>query len=104
MSGADLQNVLNESAILSARRKKQIIESADIYDSLDRIQIGLEKKGVEFSEFDVWEDPSLKPEMIQRAKGSHTVPQIFVDETHVGGCDDLYELERAGKLDALLEG
>ena len=50
MSGADLQNVLNESAILSARRKKEIIESADIYDSIDRIQIGLEKKGVEFSD------------------------------------------------------
>lgn len=45
MSGADLQNVLNEAAILSARRKKKTIESADIYDSIDRIQIGLEKKG-----------------------------------------------------------
>lgn len=50
MSGADLQNVLNEAAILSARRKKKIIESADIYDSIDRIQIGLEKKGAEFSD------------------------------------------------------
>lgn len=50
MSGADLQNVLNEAAILSARRKKTDISSADIYDSLDRIQIGLEKKGVEFSD------------------------------------------------------
>lgn len=64
----------------------------------------LKEKGVEFTEFDVWEDPSFKPEMIQRAKGGHTVPQIFVGETHVGGCDDLYALERAGKLDALLEG
>merc|ERR1719223_2267977 len=50
MSGADLQNVLNEAAILSARRKKQIISAADIYDSIDRIQIGLEKKGATFSE------------------------------------------------------
>ena len=40
--------------------------------------------------------------MIQRANGGRTVPQIFVGDTHVGGCDDLYELERAGKLDTLL--
>ena len=50
MSGADLQNVLNEAAILSARRKKTDINSADIYDAIDRIQIGLEKKGVTFSD------------------------------------------------------
>ena len=40
--------------------------------------------------------------MIKRANGGRTVPQIFVGDTHVGGCDDLYALERAGKLDALL--
>jgi len=50
MSGADLQNVLNEAAILSARRKKDIINAADIYDSIERIQIGLEKKGTTFSD------------------------------------------------------
>ena len=50
MSGADLQNVLNEAAILSARRKKTTIGAADIYDSIDRIQIGLEKKGATFSD------------------------------------------------------
>lgn len=62
----------------------------------------LKQKGVEFSEVDVWADPDRKPEMITRAKGGRTVPQIFVGTTHVGGCDDLYALERAGKLDALL--
>jgi len=62
----------------------------------------LKQKGVNFSEIDVFRDPSRKPEMIQRAKGGRTVPQIFVGDTHVGGCDDLFELERAGKLDALL--
>ena len=62
----------------------------------------LTQKGVAFSEIDIWADPSRKPEMMQRAHGRHTVPQIFVGETHVGGCDDLYALERAGKLDALL--
>ncbi|MEZ5716501.1 MAG: glutaredoxin 3 [Paracoccaceae bacterium] len=63
----------------------------------------LDQKGVAYSEVDVFADPSRKPEMMQRAHGRHTVPQIFVGETHVGGCDDLYALERAGKLDALLQ-
>ena len=49
MSGADLENVMNESAILTARKKKNLIEMEDIYDSIDRIQIGLEKKGDVFS-------------------------------------------------------
>lgn len=62
----------------------------------------LKQKGVNFSEIDVFRHPSRKPEMIQRANGGRTVPQIFVGETHVGGCDELFELDRAGKLDALL--
>ena len=62
----------------------------------------LKDKGVTFSEINVWADPSRKPEMIKRANGGRTVPQIFVGDLHVGGCDDLYALERAGKLDALL--
>ena len=62
----------------------------------------LSQKGISFSEIDVFADPSRKPEMIQRANGGRTVPQIFVGDVHVGGCDDLYALERAGKLDALL--
>ena len=62
----------------------------------------LSQKGVTFSEIDVWANPDRKPEMIQRANGGRTVPQIFVGTTHVGGCDDLFALERAGKLDALL--
>ena len=49
MSGADLANVMNESAIFSARKKKEAIEMEDIYDAMDRIQIGLEKKGATFS-------------------------------------------------------
>jgi glutaredoxin 3 len=62
----------------------------------------LASKGITFSEFDVSRDPSLRREMMQRANGRHTVPQIFIGERHVGGCDDLYALERAGKLDPLL--
>lgn len=63
----------------------------------------LTQKGVTFSEIDVLANPARKPEMIQRANGGRTVPQIFVGQIHVGGCDDLYALEQAGKLDALLK-
>ncbi|MAC81023.1 MAG: glutaredoxin 3 [Rhodobacteraceae bacterium] len=62
----------------------------------------LTSKGVSFSEIDILAEPDRRAEMMQRANGGHTVPQIFIDGTHVGGCDDLYALERAGKLDALL--
>ena len=62
----------------------------------------LNKKGVAFLEIDVWADPDRKPEMIQRANGGCTFPQIFIGEDHVGGCDDLMALERTGKLDPML--
>ena len=62
----------------------------------------LDSKGVNYSEVDVLSNPDRKPEMIQRAGGSRTVPQIFIGDRHVGGNDDLQALERAGKLDALL--
>lgn len=62
----------------------------------------LTQKGVSFVEIDVLRAPERRQEMMQRANGRHTVPQIFVGETHVGGCDDLYALDRAGKLDPLL--
>ncbi|HCX67461.1 glutaredoxin 3 [Parvibaculum sp.] len=62
----------------------------------------LQKKGISFTEIDVGMDADKRKEMTRRAHGGYTVPQIFVGETHVGGCDDLYALERAGKLDSLL--
>ncbi len=62
----------------------------------------LQKKGVAYAEIDVSRDPTLREAMIQRAKGRRTVPQIFVGDTHVGGCDDLYALDEAGKLDPML--
>lgn len=64
----------------------------------------LNEKGVSFAEVDVLAQPERKAEMMQRANGGRTVPQIFIGDTHVGGCDDLYALERAGKLDAMLAG
>jgi glutaredoxin 3 len=61
-------------------------------------------KGVAFEEHDITLGGSQRAEMIQRADGRTTVPQIFIGKTHVGGSDDLAALERAGKLDPLLAG
>ena len=62
----------------------------------------LKQKGLSFTEINVMGDSAKKAEMIQRANGGRTVPQIFIGETHVGGCDELHALERAGKLDPLV--
>ncbi|MGJ8627231.1 MAG: glutaredoxin 3 [Sulfitobacter sp.] len=62
----------------------------------------LTQKGVSFSEVNVLAQPGRKAEMIKRANGSRTVPQIFIGDVHVGGSDELHALERAGKLDTLL--
>jgi glutaredoxin 3 len=62
----------------------------------------LASKGAEFTEIDVSGDSKGRSEMVARANGRMTVPQIFIGTTHVGGCDDLYALDRAGKLDPLL--
>jgi glutaredoxin 3 len=62
----------------------------------------LAEKGVEYTEIDLFDDPDRRAEMMQRANGGRTVPQIFIEGTHVGGCDDLYALDRAGKLDPML--
>jgi len=62
----------------------------------------LSKKGVEFTEIDVSADAKGRNRMAARTNGRMTVPQIFIGSIHVGGCDDLYVLDRSGKLDALL--
>ena len=62
----------------------------------------LSRKGVSFREIDVTGNAEMRREMVQRANGHTTFPQIFVGATHVGGCDELYALEEAGKLDPLL--
>jgi glutaredoxin 3 len=64
----------------------------------------LKQKGVEDSitEIDITHDEALQKEMIEKSGGKRTVPQIFIGDTHVGGCDDLYALNNAGKLDSLL--
>ena len=60
------------------------------------------KKGVDFDEYDVVKEPSLKPVMIERANGSKTVPQIFINKQHIGGWEQLCGLDQNGKLDEIL--
>lgn len=62
----------------------------------------LGSKDAAFAETDVTRDPAMRQEMMRRANGRHTVPQIFIDGAHIGGFDDLAALDRAGKLDPLL--
>ncbi|MDP5103367.1 MAG: glutaredoxin 3 [Erythrobacter sp.] len=64
----------------------------------------LDDKGADYAEHDITMGGPKREEMMARAPNARTVPQIFIGETHVGGSDDLAALERAGKLDALLEG
>jgi len=62
----------------------------------------LTQKGVDYTETDVSGDDDLRDAMTQRAGGRRTVPQIFIDDRHIGGCDDLYALDGRGELDPLL--
>tara|TARA_B100000886_G_scaffold157452_1_gene107290 strand:+ start:111 stop:368 length:258 start_codon:yes stop_codon:yes gene_type:complete len=63
----------------------------------------LEQKGLEYEEIDVDGTPGQKELMVNRANGAQTVPQIFINDVHIGGCDDLYGLEAEKQLEALLE-
>lgn len=62
----------------------------------------LQAKGADFEEIEAGMDPALRREMMDRSGGGSTFPQIFVGEQHIGGCDDMLALDRAGKLDPML--
>ena len=62
----------------------------------------LQKKGVNYREISLDEEPGRRTEMVQRAHGGYTVPQIFIDDEHIGGCDDMMALDRKGLLDPKL--
>ena len=62
----------------------------------------LDKKGAKYKEIDVSNDPLLRQAMTEKAGGRTSVPQIFIEGRHIGGCDDLYALDKAGELDKLL--
>jgi glutaredoxin 3 len=63
----------------------------------------LDRKGVTFEEVDISRDPDLRRKMVQMSGGRMTVPQIFVGDRHIGDCDGIYALDKAGKLDSLLD-
>jgi glutaredoxin 3 len=62
----------------------------------------LTRKGVEFTEYTIDGDEDARDKMSQRANGKRSVPQIFINDTHIGGCDDIHSLDAEGKLDGLL--
>ncbi|OCW58308.1 glutaredoxin 3 [Hoeflea olei] len=64
----------------------------------------LDSKGVSYTEHDATFSPELRQEMTAKAHGRTTFPQIFIDGLHIGGCDELHALDRAGKLDTMLKG
>ncbi|MBZ9784911.1 glutaredoxin 3 [Pseudomonas sp. REP124] len=79
-----------------------VIYSSDYCGYCSRAKFLLENKGVAFEEIKVDGKPQVRAAMAQKA-GRTSVPQIWIGERHIGGCDDLFALERSGKLDALLK-
>lgn len=67
-----------------------------------RAKMLLAQKSVEYTEIDIAAQPELRDEMIAKANGGYTVPQIFINDQHIGGCDDMFALEQSGRLDGLL--
>ena len=81
-----------------------VIYTRDWCSYSDAARALLERKGVAYKEINATGNSDLRKEMIQRANGGSTFPQVFIGLTHVGGCDDLYALEEQGQLDAMLAG
>jgi glutaredoxin 3 len=80
-----------------------VIYTRDLCGYCSAAKALLTRKGVDFEEKNSSDEPNFRREMMSRS-GRTTFPQIFIGETHVGGCDDLHDLDSAGKLDALLAG
>ncbi|QKD81279.1 glutaredoxin 3 [Thermoleptolyngbya sichuanensis A183] len=99
--------MLNKLNALLGRRPEAVKANVEIYTWQTcpyciRAKMLLRWKGVNFTEYKIDGDGAARVRMAERANGRRTVPQIFINNQHVGGCDDLYALDRAGKLDALL--
>ncbi|MCG9759675.1 MULTISPECIES: glutaredoxin 3 [Pseudoalteromonas] len=80
-----------------------VIYTKDYCPFCHRAKALLDAKGVTYTEYDIGAQPELRDEMIEKANGSYTVPQIFIAERHIGGCDDMMALEAQGELDKLLQ-
>lgn len=85
-----------------AAQHKVEVYSSPFCSYCHRTKSLLRGKGITFTEHDVVATPSFRENMLKRSGGRRTVPQIFIDDVHIGGCDDLLALESQGKLDTLL--
>ena len=79
------------------------VYSGDFCPYCVRAKSLLKQRGLEFIEYNVQQDPDKRAEMMKRSNGGRSIPQIFINDQHVGGCDELYALDKKGKLDAWLE-
>ncbi|UNM06535.1 MAG: glutaredoxin 3 [Holosporaceae bacterium] len=82
--------------------KKVVIYTTDYCPFCTKAKRLLDMKGAKYEEIDVTHDAALREEMTKKAEGRRTVPQIFIDDVPVGGCDDLYALDEQGRLETLL--
>jgi glutaredoxin 3 len=94
---------MSATSATSEAPAKVVLYTTLLCSYCNRAKALLRKKGVAFTEIDVGMDAEKRAEMTRRAHGRHTVPQIFIDGKHVGGCDDLHDLDDQGKLDLLLQ-
>ena len=85
-----------------AEKTQALIHGASVVKTHWEKRQYLKSKGAKFTEFDINVNPEKRGEMLSRANGKRTVPQIFIDSFHIGGCDELYNLEHGGNLDGLL--
>jgi glutaredoxin 3 len=92
------------TVLLSLAMRKVTMYTTPICPYCVRAKALLRKKGVAVDEVDIFMDAGARETMLAKSGGARTVPQIFVGDTHVGGCAELYALERAGELDSLLAG
>jgi glutaredoxin 3 len=93
--------------LLTVQKVKIVVQRIEIYTARQcpycaSAKAILKRKGLAFTEFDIAGNWELRDEMIERANGNATVPQIFIGSTHIGGCAELQELDRSNRLDALL--
>lgn len=82
--------------------KKVVIYTTDYCPFCTKAKRLLDMKGAKYEEIDVTHDTALRDEMTKKAEGRRTVPQIFIDDTPIGGCDDLYALDQQKRLDKIL--
>ncbi|MDQ6978278.1 MAG: glutaredoxin 3 [Ghiorsea sp.] len=78
------------------------IYSGDYCPYCVRAKSLLKQRGLDFIEYNVQQEPEKRTEMMKRSNGGRSIPQIFINDQHVGGCDELYALDRKGQLDAWL--